>query len=190
MSRLGKKPIPVPSGVKVEIKGQTLKIGAASYSLTLNIHPGVKVEFLPDKSMIQVTRLGEERIQKAMHGTTWALIGNMIEGVTKGYQKDMAIYGTGYGVKQQGTNLQLTLGFAKPVELPIPAGVKVDIQTPSTRGNDVPALFSIKGPDKWAVGQFAAQVRKSRPPEPYKGKGVRYANEVIKRKVGKAFGSA
>ncbi len=189
MSRIGKKPVNVPSGVKVELTGKTLKIAGSSASLTMELHPAVKVSYDDAAKKIQIERQGDNHLDRAMHGTTRALIANMINGVTKGYARSMQIFGTGYGVKQEGKNLLLTAGTAQPFSVPIPAGIKVDIKTPNTRGNEVPAEFTVTGADKCLVGQFSSQLRKLRPPEPYKGKGIRYANEVIKRKVGKAFAS-
>ena len=138
---------------------------------------------------IKVERKGDSRMARAMHGTTRAHIANMIVGLTKGFEKGIEIYGTGYGVKQEGTNLVLAVGYAQPVKVAIPQGITVDIKTPNTRGNDTPAEFKVKGPDKCVVGQLAAVLRHAKPPEPYRGKGVRYADEVIKRKAGKAFAS-
>jgi large subunit ribosomal protein L6 len=189
MSRIGKKPVKVPAGVKVELKGNQLSIRGSADTLTLAIHPEVQVSYDEKAGVITATRSGDLRLQRALHGTTRALIQNMIEGVTKGFARRLNIYGTGYGVEQKGQDLVVSVGFAKPATLPIPAGVKVEIKAPNTRGNDIPADFTIKGADKWAVGQFAASVRQIRPPEPYLGKGIRYADEVIKRKVGKAFAS-
>jgi large subunit ribosomal protein L6 len=113
----------------------------------------------------------------------------MVAGVSKGFEKKMQIFGTGYSVKEQGGKLVFQLGYCHPVEIAVPKDVKVEIKTPATRGNDVPALFAVSGPDKQVLGQFAADIRKLRPPEPYKGKGVRYADETVRRKVGKAFAS-
>ena len=124
-----------------------------------------------------------------MHGTMRALLANMAHGVTTGFERKLEIYGTGYNVKEQGGKLVLQIGFCHPVEMPIPKGVSVAIEVPATRGNDVPAKFSLTGSDKCVLGQFAADIRQVRPPEPYKGKGIRYADEVVRRKVGKAFAS-
>lgn len=190
MSRIGKKEVKIPSGVTVELKGQLIKISTSGASLTYDVHPDISVEFDSDKSEVRVSRSSDERFYRALHGTTRALIANMVEGVTKGYNIGLEIYGTGYGVKEQGKELHLTVGTAKPFVLDIPDGVKVDIKTPNARGNDVPAAFAVSGADKQVVGQFASDIRHSRPAEPYLGKGIRYAGEVIKRKAGKAFGSA
>ncbi len=189
MSRIGKKPVPVPAGVKVELNGAHLKVSGASAALSLDVRSEVKVEYDKKASQINVIRQGETRFHRALHGTVRALIANMIRGVTEGFKKDLLIFGTGYNVKQQGDKLFVSVGFAKPVSLTIPQGVNVEIKTPNTRGNDVPAEFSVRGPDKCLVGQFAAAVRNLRPPEPYLGKGIRYADEHVKRKMGKAFAS-
>lgn len=190
MSRIGKKPIKVPSGVKIELTDSQITISAASKSLVMPLHSIVSVKYDQSQSEILVTRENNERFSRAMHGTTRALIANMVQGVLKEYTKELAIYGTGYGIKEQQKELLLTLGFAQPARIAIPVGVTIEIKAPSARGNDVPALFTVVGADKASVGQFAAQIRKLRPPEPYKGKGIRYADEVVKRKVGKAFASA
>lgn len=190
MSRIGKKEIKIPSGVNVEIKGQTIKISSSTASLEYTVHPDISVEFDSAQAEVRVTRPGDERKFRALHGTTRSLIANMVEGVTKGYSIGLEIFGTGYGIKEQGTDIYLTVGTAKPAVLPIPAGVKIEIKAPNARGNDVPAAFAVMGPDKQTVGQFASEIRRARPAEPYLGKGIRYAGEIIKRKAGKAFGSA
>jgi large subunit ribosomal protein L6 len=190
MSRIGNKPVAIPQGVKVEQKDQTIKVTGPLGSLELHYEPCLTVKVEDSGGRVEIVNPEPgNRHNKELHGTTRALIANMIEGVTKGFQKKMEIYGTGYGVKQQGMNLVLQVGFAHAVEMPIPKGVKVDIEVPATRGNDVPAKFAIAGIDKCTVAQFASDVRKVKPPEPYKGKGIRYAEEHIRRKVGKAFAS-
>lgn len=189
MSRIGKKPIKVPAAVKVELAPGQIKVSSSGQSLTLALRPEVTVNYEQNTGEITVSRNGETRFPRALHGTVRALIANMIQGVTAGFTRDLRIYGTGYGVKQQGDALHVTVGFAKPAVRTIPPGVEVDIKTPNTRGNDTPAEFTVRGADKCAVGQFAAAIRHIRPPEPYLGKGIRYADETIKKKVGKAFGS-
>jgi len=189
MSRIGKKPIKVPAGVKIELQEGQIKVSGSSESLTFDLRDEVSVAYDKDAAEITVSRNGEARFSRALHGTVRAIIANMIEGVTKGFARELRIYGTGYGVKQQGNTLEVTVGFAKPAVRTIPAGIVVDIKTPNTRGNDTPAEFAIRGADKCTVGQFAAAVRHILPPEPYLGKGIRYADEALKRKVGKAFGS-
>lgn len=190
MSRIGKKPVAVPKGVKVEQREQTVKVTGPLGSAELNYDPCLTVKIEDSGSRIDVINPEPElRRNKELHGTTRALIANMIVGVTQGYQKKMEIYGTGYNVKEQGGKLVLQVGFAHLVEMPIPKGVKVTIDVPATRGNDVPAKFSLASVDKCVVAQFAAEIRKVKPPEPYKGKGIRYADEHIRHKVGKAFAS-
>ena len=189
MSRIGKKQVSIPDGVKVELAGGNLKVASSSATLTLSVNPVVDVAYDSAAGHISVTRKGDDRFSRAMHGTTRALIANMVHGVTKGFEKRLHVFGTGYGVKIEGKQLLVTVGYAKPASVTIPDGVTVDVETPNARGNDVPAAFAVRGADKCTVGQFAAAVRKTRVAEPYKGKGVRYVDEVIKRKLGKAFGS-
>ena len=190
MSRIGKKPVEIPQGVKVEQQGQTLKVSGPQGSLDLQCNERVTVKVDASQHKIEVVNpQPEDRQCRELHGTTRALIANMVAGVSKGYEKKMEIYGTGYSVKEQAGKLVLQVGYAHSVELPIPKGVKVTIDVPATRGNDVPAKLTIRSADKACLGQFASDVRKVRPPEPYKGKGIRYADEQIRRKVGKAFAS-
>jgi len=189
MSRIGKKPVKVPQGVKVELNNNQIIISGSTATLSLDLRPEVKVQYDSNAGQIRVTRSSDERFPRSLHGTIRALIANMVEGISKGFQKGIRIYGTGYGLKIQGQNLILTVGFAKPALIPIPPGIKIDIKTPNTRGNEVPAEFTISGADKCGVGQFAAAIRAVRPPEPYLGKGIRYVDEIVKRKVGKAFAS-
>jgi large subunit ribosomal protein L6 len=190
MSRIGKKPVAVPKGVKVEQHEQTVKVTGPLGSAELSYDPCLTVRIEDSGSRIDVINPEPEaRRNKELHGTTRALLANMIVGVTQGYQKKMEIYGTGYNVKEQGGKVVLSVGFAHVVEMPIPKGVKVTIDVAATRGNDVPAKFSLSSVDKCVVAQFAAEIRKVKPPEPYKGKGIRYADEHIRRKVGKAFAS-
>ena len=187
MSRIGKKPIAIPGGVKVEQKGLKVKITGPKGTLEMECHP--EIEMKVDNDAVVVNNPDQDdRIKKALHGTMRALVNNMVVGVTQGFEKKMQIFGTGYNVKEQGGKLVLNVGYCHPVELKVPKSVSVDIKTPATRGNDVPALFSLSGPDKQELGQFAAVVRKVRPPEPYQGKGIRYADEHVVRKVGKALG--
>ncbi|MBN2132659.1 MAG: 50S ribosomal protein L6 [Sedimentisphaerales bacterium] len=190
MSRIGKKPVAIPSGVKVELKGRTVKVSGPLGALELDCHERVTVKIDDSDGRIQVDNpLPKDRRSKQLHGTMRALIANMVTGVSKGFEKKMEIYGTGYSVKEQGAKLVLQVGYCHPVEMVIPKDVKVSIDVPATRGNDVPAKFTLTGVDKCCLGQFAADVRRVRPPEPYKGKGIRYADEHVRRKVGKAFAS-
>lgn len=190
MSRIGKKPIIVPKGVKVEKKGLSIKATGSLGSLEMNCPPGVKLEINEAAGQILIENENpDSRHGKQLHGTTRALVANMIEGVSKGFEKELEIYGTGYNVKEQGGKLVLQVGFCHPTEMMIPKGIKVGIKTGATKGDDAPANFVLSGIDKRLLGQFAADIRKIKPPEPYKGKGIRYAREHIKRKVGKAFTS-
>jgi large subunit ribosomal protein L6 len=188
MSRIGKKPVEIPSGVKVEMKGLRVKASGPLGTQEMDIHPRIKVDI--DESAKTITVINDKpnnRQCKKLHGTMRSLLSNMVTGVSKGFEKKMAIYGTGFNVNEQGGKLVLNVGFCHPVECKIPKDIKVNIEVKATRGNDVPAVFTISGPDKCEIGQFAADLRKIRPPEPYKGKGIRYADEHVRRKVGKAF---
>ena len=190
MSRVGKKPVIIPEGVKVEQKGTCIKVSGPMGTLEMNCQPRIKVKI--DDAARQILVVNEQpqiRQNKQLHGTMRALIANMVAGVSKGFEKAIEIYGTGYGVKEQDGKLIFQVGFCHPVERVIPKGIKVKIHSGATRGNDVPARFTVSGMDKALLGQFAADIRKIRPPEPYKGKGIRYADEYVRRKVGKAFTS-
>lgn len=190
MSRIGKKPIAIPSGVKVELADRTVKVSGPKGNLTWTHALGVKVQVDPATKQVVVTRAGENRAARALHGTTRALIQNMVRGASEGYSQKMEIYGTGYSCKVAGTLFSLTVGYSHSVDLPIPAGVKIDIEVPATKGNEVPAKFTVNGPDKQVLGQFCRMIKDARPPEPYQGKGIRYAGEQIRRKAGKAFAGA
>ncbi|MBN1505250.1 MAG: 50S ribosomal protein L6 [Sedimentisphaerales bacterium] len=190
MSRIGKKPVEIPQGVKVEQQGRTLKISGPQGSMDLQCHEKITVKVDAAQHKVEVINpRPEDRQSRELHGTTRALIANIVAGVSKGYEKKMEIYGTGYSAKEQSGKLVLQVGYAHTVELPIPKGIKVTIDVPATRGNDVPAKLTIRGVDKACLGQFASDVRRVRPPEPYKGKGIRYADEQVRHKVGKAFAS-
>jgi len=190
MSRIGKKAINIPAGVKVEFAGQTVKVSGPKGSLELHRHPKITVKLDETGKKILVDNTAPEgKLERAMFGTTRALLNNMVIGVSKGFEKKMEIYGTGYNVKEQGGKLILTVGYANPAQVAIPKSVKVVIEVPATKGNDTPAKFTITGYDKQQLGQFAAEVRKIKPPEPYQGKGIRYGGEYVRRKAGKAFAS-
>ena len=190
MSRIGKKPVVVPEGVKVEQKDHSVTVIGPLGTLQLDIKDPISVKVDAGTGQILVENgLPGLRQAKQLHGTIRALLANMVTGVSKGFEKKMEIYGTGYGLKVEGAKLTLQIGFSHPVEMAVPKGVKVNIDIPSTRGNDVPAKFALSGADKCVMGQFAAEIRKVRPPEPYKGKGIRYADEHVRRKAGKAFAS-
>jgi large subunit ribosomal protein L6 len=194
MSRVGKQPISIPDGVKVTVGNGTVTVGKGEKSLSLQYDRQMKVEVDESVGQIVVTRPSDSRQHKSLHGLTRSLINNMVVGVTQGYEKKLEIYGAGYGCNLQGNKLHLNCGFMgrglrAPAQfvLDVPAGVEVEVQAPAARGNDTPARLSIRGSDKQAVHQFAAEIRRIRPPEPYKGKGIRYADEYVKRLPGKAF---
>ena len=187
MSRIGNKPIPVPAGVKVQIAGQTVSVEGPKGKLSWTHRPEVSVGYDPGGANLTVARRDDLRQSRALHGTARSLIANMIQGCLKGYERKLEVYGVGYGVQLQGTRLSLNVGFAQPRVLSIPPGLTVTVQTPQARGETEPARLTVSGADKQMVGEFAARVRRARPPEPYKGKGVRYAGEYVRRKAGKAF---
>ncbi len=190
MSRIGKKPIDIPDGVKVELKGLQVKVSGSLGQLQMDCHPRIKVRINDSDGKIYVENEKlQDHMNRQLHGTMRALIANMVTGVSKGFERKMEIYGTGYNVKEQGGKLVFQVGFCHPVERKIPKGVKINIDVGATRGNEVPAKFTLSAIDKCLLGQFAADIRKIRPPEPYKGKGIRYADEHVRRKVGKAFAS-
>jgi large subunit ribosomal protein L6 len=190
MSRIGKKPIGIPPGVKVEQTGRQVKVSGPLGSLEVGCRLGIQVRLDgATQSIVVENEHPEIREDKALHGTIRALLANMVEGVSKGFERKLEVFGTGYTVKEQSGKLVLQVGFANPVEMAIPQGVKVKIEVPATRGDDTPARFTLSSADKCVLGRFAADVRKARPPEPYKGKGIRYGGEVVKHKVGKTFAS-
>jgi large subunit ribosomal protein L6 len=190
MSRIGKKPITVPKEVKVEQKGHCIRVSGPLGELQMECSSQIKVKIDASKGEILVeNEQPQNRQYKQLHGTMRALISNMVLGVNSGFQKKLEIYGTGFNVKEKGPKLAFQVGFAHPVEIAIPEGIKVKIEVDATRGGEVPAKFTISGIDKRLLGQFAADIRKIRPPEPYKGKGIRFAGEQIQHKVGKAFTS-
>jgi large subunit ribosomal protein L6 len=188
MSRIGKKPVEIPPAVKAEFSGQIIKVKGPLGELSLNCHPRIKVRIDGSKILVE-NHNRSDRFACQLHGTMRALIANMIKGVTQGYQKRLLIFGTGFNLKQQSNKLLLQVGFCNPVEVEIPKGIKVNIETAATKGDDTPAAFTISGPDKALIGQLASNIRNVNPPEPYKGKGIRYADEHVKRKVGKTFTS-
>jgi large subunit ribosomal protein L6 len=184
------KLIPIPSGVKVTYQSPTVNVEGPQGKLSWSHRPEVSVTIDEDKKVVVVERNEETRIGRSLHGLTRSLIANMIEGCAKGFEKGLEVYGVGYGVQLQGQKLTVNCGKSHPEEFDVPMGITVDVQTPQARGDNDPAKFTIKGADKQVVGEFAARIRKRRPPEPYKGKGVRYAGEYVRRKVGKAFAGA
>jgi large subunit ribosomal protein L6 len=190
MSRIGKKPIFIPQGVKVEKNGLCVKVSGPLGQLQMDCHPRINVEIDGAEGKVSVENENPQSHEaNQLHGTMRALIANMVTGVSKGFEKKMELYGTGYNVKEQGGKLTFQVGFSHSVDRKIPKGVKVNIEVDATRGNEVPAKFTLSAIDKRLLGQFAADIRKIKPPEPYKGKGIRYADEHVRRKVGKAFTS-
>ncbi|MCA9252792.1 MAG: 50S ribosomal protein L6 [Phycisphaerae bacterium] len=194
MSRIGKKPISVPSGVKAEIAGKLVKVSGPKGNLTFDIPSIIQVAIEDDGKLIRVGREGDDRTARSMHGMARAMINNMVVGVNQGYEKRLHVYGTGYGCNLAGNKLQLNCGFMGrggknkyQFEFEVPNGVEVEVEVAAARGDSDPAKMVIRGCDKQVVGQFAAVIRKTRPPEPYKGKGIRYHDEVVKRKAGKAL---
>lgn len=181
MSRIGKQPVKVPNDVKVAISGNTLNVDGSKGKLSQTFHPDMAIEYLHQDKQIVVKRPSDEKYHRALHGLTRSLISNMVVGVTKGYSKNLEIIGLGFNAKVQGKDLVLLLGYTHPVSLEIPKGLKVEVTNPTN-----PAKLTVSGPDKQMVGQFSAVIRGMRPPEPYKGMGVKYEDEVIRRKAGKA----
>jgi large subunit ribosomal protein L6 len=179
MSRIGKKTVPIPKGVTVSAADGTLTVKGPKGELQLQLRSEVAVAVGP--SEVRITSIDQERSSRALQGTTRALLANMVVGVTTGYQKKLEVSGVGYQAVLQGNKLELSLGFSKPVRFEIPATVTVEVPTPTT--------ILIKGKDKQQVGAVAAAIRKLRKPEPYKGKGIKYRDEVVRRKAGKAFAS-
>ena len=179
MSRIGKKPVAIPAGVTVEVaEGNVITVKGAMGTLTKNMHPDMIINV--EGNVLTVTRPTDEANHRALHGLTRTLIANMIEGVSKGYSKELDVNGVGFRVEKKGKQLVMRLGFSHEVIMDEIDGITVECPTPNK--------ILVKGIDKQVVGQFAAEVRGKRPPEPYKGKGIKYTTEVIRRKVGKTGG--
>lgn len=176
MSRIGKVPVPVPAGVDVTIDGAVVTVKGPKGSLTHTV-PG-PISVVQEDATLVVSRQDDERVSRSLHGLTRTLIANLVTGVTEGYTKKLEIVGTGYRVTAKGNDLEFALGFSHPVLVPAPDGISFAVETPTK--------FSVSGIDKQQVGEVAANIRKIRKPEPYKGKGVRYAGEQVRRKAGKA----
>ena len=175
MSRIGNKPITVPSEVQVKIDGQKITVTGPKGTLEREIHKNISIDMADN--IITVTRINDEAINRSLHGLTRTLINNMIIGVTSGYSKELQINGVGYRVQKQGNDLNLTLGYSHPVIFKAPEGITFDVPNANT--------IIVRGIDKELVGQTAAVIRTKRPPEVYRGKGIKYADEVIRRKEGK-----
>jgi large subunit ribosomal protein L6 len=176
MSRIGRLPIAVPSSVDVTIEGRRLTVKGPKGTLTRDVHPDMTVS--REEGNLVVTRPTEQKTHKQLHGLTRTLVNNMVVGVTDGYRKGIEITGVGYRAAKVGEKLQLNLGYSHPIEIAPPSGITFEVENPTR--------LAVVGIDKELVGQIAAQVRSTRKPEPYKGKGVRYAGEKIRRKAGKA----
>lgn len=178
MSRIGRKPVPVPAGIRVALEGQKVRVegpkGALSHSVPSALTVSVK-----DGELL-VGRSSDHRSVRALHGLTRSLLANMVQGVSQGFERKLEVVGIGYRVQLQGKNLQLSLGYSHPILFPIPEGVEAEVEKQ--------ALVTFRGADKALLGETAAKLRSLRKPDPYKGKGVKYAEEVIRRKVGKKAG--
>ncbi len=174
MSRIGRKPINIPAGVEASFNDGVITVKGSKGTLTQKVHPNMKVEI--NDGVITVIRPNDLKQNRALHGLTRSLINNMVEGVSNGFKKELEVNGVGYRVQKQGSNLVMNLGYSHQVIVPEIEGIKTEAQ-----GNRITVI----GPDKQKVGQFAAEIREKRPPEPYKGKGIKYVDEVIRRKEGK-----
>ena len=175
MSRIGKAPITVPAGVNVSIDGRDVTVKGAKGELKMTVAPNMKVEL--NEGVITVSRPNDEKANRSLHGLTRTLINNMVVGVNEGFTKTLEVNGVGYRATKEGKNLVLNVGYSHPVIMPEIEGIEVEVPNPNQ--------IIIKGIDKQKVGQFAAEVRGKRPPEPYKGKGIKYDYEVVRRKEGK-----
>ncbi|MEX0728070.1 MAG: 50S ribosomal protein L6 [Planctomycetaceae bacterium] len=181
MSRIGKNPIPIPDGITVTLDGQKVNVKGKNGELNLDVHPHITVKLDSDAKQVVVTRSDDDRENRALHGLTRALIQNMVTGIVAPYEKRLEIQGVGYQASLSGKTLSLQVGYANVVKLPLPNLVNCDVPDPTH--------IIVRSIDKQAVGQFAAVIRRVRPPEPYKGKGIRYVGEYVRRKAGKAFAS-
>jgi large subunit ribosomal protein L6 len=186
MSRMGRKPIDIPAGVEVTVDGAHVTAKGPLGVLEHDAVEEVQFECSPGEKLVRVSPTRNTRRARQMFGLQRTLVANMIEGVAKGFEKKLEIFGTGYNVNVRGNSLVLQIGFCHEVVFDLPDGISVEVEQPSAQ-NDRAATFTIKGIDKCQVGQFAATIRAVRPPEPYKGKGIRYAGEYVRRKEGKAF---
>jgi len=181
MSRIGKQPVVFASGTKVSFQGGTLTVESSKGKLSQDIDPRITVDINDGDRVLTFGRATEDREARALHGLYRSLGSNMVEGLEKGFSKTLEIIGVGYNAKVQGKKLVLNIGFNAPVNMPVPEGLTVEAPQPTE--------IKISGADKQKVGQFAAEIRAVRKPEPYKGKGIRYRGEYVRRKVGKALGA-
>ena len=176
MSRIGKQPITVPPAVHVQIEGQTVKVKGPKGELQREVHKDIRLH--QDDGKLSVTRPSDSPLHRALHGLTRALLANMVTGVSTGYSKTLELIGVGYRAQQMGQAIQVAVGFSHPVDFKPPAGITFEVEGTSR--------IHVRGVDKELVGQTAAEIRSIRPPEPYKGKGIRYEGEHVRRKAGKA----
>lgn len=197
MSRVGAKPIPVPAAVTVKVVGRDVTVSGPKGSSTWRFPATASVSYDAGPRRVQVTRKDESKQSRANHGLTRALIANMVRGVSEGFEKRLQIFGTGYNSKLVGRVLHLNIGFSgrrrglgSQFEIPVPEGLEIVIEREAARGDSEPAQLLIKGFDKQQVGEFAAEIRALRKTDPYKGKGIRYEGEVVRRKQGKALAGA
>jgi large subunit ribosomal protein L6 len=179
MSRIGQRPIAIPDGVTVAVDGQTVRAEGPKGKLVQAVPSGVRVA-VTDKRLV-VSRESDQRTVRALHGLTRSLVNNMVTGVASGFERKLEIVGIGYRAQMQGKNLQIALGYSHPIVFPLPEGVSADIEKQTS--------ITLRGPDKAVLGQTAARLRALRKPDPYKGKGIRYADEVVRKKVGKKAGA-
>jgi large subunit ribosomal protein L6 len=186
MSRIGKQPVEVPAQVEVQLAGPVVTVTGPLGELVQEVPDMLGLQYDDGSRQILVTRRGNSRRARALHGLHRNLIANAVQGVSQGFEKRMELHGTGYSVSLRGSSLVLQVGFCHEVVLDLPEGIECHIEVPNAQ-LDRPATFSVKGVDKAAVGQTAATIRAVRPPEPYKGKGIRYRGEYVRRKEGKAF---
>jgi len=194
MSRIGKKPVVVPSGVTVKVANRQISISGPKGNSTWSVPSTAAVEFDAGSKQVRVAATDGSKQARANHGLTRALIANMVRGAAEGFERRLKIHGTGYNCKLVGRTLHLNIGFSgrrrgvgSQFELPVPEGLDVTVEVPAARGDNEPASLVIRGSDKQKVGQFAAEVRSLRKTEPYKGKGIRYDGEHVRRKQGKAL---
>ncbi|NLN29494.1 MAG: 50S ribosomal protein L6 [Firmicutes bacterium] len=176
MSRIGKIPIEIPSGMEVQLEGNTIRVKGPKGTLERKLHPEMQVNI--EDGRVVVNRPSDEKKHRSLHGLTRTLIANMVQGVTQGFEKRLEIHGVGYRAAKQGNKLVLSMGFSHPVEFDTPPGMEIEVPAPTR--------ITVRGIDKEKVGQLAAEIRAVRKPEPYLGKGIRYEGEYVRRKAGKA----
>ena len=176
MSRIGKKPIEIPAGVDVQIDGTLITVKGPKGTLSRNVHPNMIIE--KDGNTITVSRPNDDKMNRSLHGLTRTLINNMVVGTNESYKKELEVNGVGYRCEVKGNVLTLKIGYSHDVVMTAPEGITIEVPNPNK--------VVVSGPDKQVVGQFAANIREKRPPEPYKGKGIKYVDEHIRRKEGKA----